>query len=72
MPRYFFNLDDGQHIEDHSGNELPALEDAIMVAQLLVKKFSKTDMAAKTPSKWFIVVTDEQGKIVHNAYPEIH
>jgi hypothetical protein len=70
MPRYYFHLDDGQRIEDYSGNELPDVTNAKHIAGMIARKFAQTDMANRTPSKWFIIVTDEDGDEVHRAYPD--
>src|SRR3954463_7557177 len=67
VPRFYFSLDDGQRIEDQSGNELPDLKVAKDIAGMLSRKFAQTDVANKTPSKWYIVVTDEEGQEVHRA-----
>ena len=70
MPRFYFHLDDGQRIEDYSGSELPDVDEAKHIAGMIARKFAQTDVANRTPSKWFIIVTDEDGDVVHRAYPD--
>ena len=58
MPRYFFNVSDGNWIEDKVGLELPDAQAAKAQARDLAKLFVNRDawdLSAR------VIVTDEQG-----------
>ena len=72
MPRYFFNLDDSRPIEDHTGEHVRDLEHAKVIAKKIIDEFVLTKIAQQMPAHWHIVVTDEEGAVVHVAYPNLH
>jgi hypothetical protein len=60
MPRYFFDVTDGEYTPDATGTELPGLEDARLEAVIL-----SGNLLRENPAKfwhgddWFIDVKDE-------------
>ena len=65
MPRYFFNIQDGRNIVDHTGTELPdiyaAQNEAIRYSGELLQ-----EMGAKfwNETEWILRVSDENGRVL--------
>ncbi|HEX3889131.1 MAG TPA: hypothetical protein VHW05_16705 [Phenylobacterium sp.] len=65
MARYFFNSDNGEHVEDRDGTELPDVETALAAAQDLAEEL----LAQKVVHLWpdgvlRITLLDETGLIL--------
>ncbi|HVI30841.1 DUF6894 family protein [Phenylobacterium sp.] len=63
MPRYHFNVEDGQSIPDPEGTVLPDLESARREAVRLAGRLLDDDPAHFWSSgAWRVVVTDDAGR----------
>ena len=64
MPRYFFDIMDGNCLPDHVGSDLPddeaAGEHAITIAETMLRERMQT--ASLDP--WDVMVRDEGGEVV--------
>jgi len=65
MPRYFFNVHDGNDLPDHEGTELPgsneAHRQAIVTAGEMLRDIDREFLRGDV---WQMHVTDETGKTV--------
>lgn len=66
MPRYFFHIDDGKFIPDHTGVDLPDLaaarKEALSASGAMINDLDSSFWEQRSP--WNMQVTDERGRLL--------
>ncbi|MBP0441183.1 DUF6894 family protein [Tianweitania sediminis] len=66
MPRYFFHIDDGAHLPDHEGHDLPSLKaaqaEALRSAGSILR--DADHLIFDLASSWQMAVTDESHRLL--------
>jgi Domain of unknown function (DUF6894) len=67
MPRYYFNLDDTDHVSDPDGTELRDDTDAMAHATLVMRElmFQRAGMLGELWAAWTMRVSDTDGRTIH-------